>query len=859
MDESITIALAGNPNSGKTTIFNDLTGARQHVGNYPGVTVEKKSGSCSHRGARITVVDLPGTYSLTPYSIEEVVARDFLIGERPDLVVDVVDASNLERNLYLAVQLIQLGVPLVLAFNMSDVAEQRGFAIDHARLGELLGVRIVATVGHKGKGVPELLDAIVAVGRGRGAPPRVEVSYGREIDEEVNKLVGLLADEPALTEQYEARWLAVKLLEDDAILHQRVDQTAGDPARLLDAAAASRRHLRRIFGDRPEIVIADRRYGFISGACQEAVTHTVEARHSTSDRIDAVVMHRLLGLPLFLALMYLTFQFTFSVGEVPTGWIERGFGWLAGAVGGLWPKASQSVLRGLLVDGVIGGVGGVLTFVPYIMLLFLAIAVLEDSGYMARAAFIMDRLMHHIGLHGKSFIPMLLGFGCSVPAILATRALDTRRDRLTTMLVVPLMSCSARLVIYSMIIGAFFRNQVLADLGFLKLRLQPVLFFTIYLLGVVLAVVAAKVLRATLLRGETTPLVMELPPYRAPTVRGLLIHMWERSWLYIRKAGTVILAFSVVLWVLTTYPRPAPGLERPDLRRREAAEAAYVEGMRDLAAALRARPQADELAALARAELDLAAARERFHPHERGYAEARERFGRERARLRGGPAGEAIGRLLAMCERLETLRGDHEQALARLGPAPDETARLLLSHQLHEALAELEATDPAACAAATAYLDQVRGAYEAEVAAIANEAAARALAHSVTGRIGKAIEPALRPIGFDWRIGTALIGAFAAKEVFVAQMGIVYAVGSGEERGEALRERLRADYSPLTGFCIMVFCLVSMPCVATIACTWRESGRLGWALFQLGGLTALAYLLTLIAYQAGSLLGIGVG
>jgi len=858
VDENLTIALAGNPNSGKTTIFNNLTGARQHVGNYPGVTVEKKEGLCRHRGVRMRVVDLPGTYSLTAFSIEEIVARDFLIEEKPDVVVDVVDASNLERNLYLATQLIELRVPLVMALNMSDMAAQRGFAIDGRRLGELLGARLVPTVGHKGKGTAELLDAIVGLGRGQGAPPPVEVTYGREIEEEVAKLLRLLDGEDELTRHYPPRWVAVKLLEDDKLVRQRVERAAREPQRLLEATAASRRHLTTVFGDQPEIVLADRRYGFISGACQEAVVHTVEARHTASDRIDEFVLHRALGLPVFLLLTYLTFQFTFTLGEAPTGWIEGFFGWLSRVVAELWPKASQSMIRALLVDGILGGVGGVLTFVPYIMLLFLAIAALEDSGYMARAAFLMDRLMHKIGLHGKSFIPMLLGFGCSVPAIMATRTLDTRRDRLTTMLVVPLMSCSARLIIYTVIIGAFFHNRVLADLGPVKLRLQPAMFFLIYLVGVALAVAGAKVLRATVLRGETTPLVMELPPYRLPTLRGLLIHMWERAWLYIRKAGTVILAFSVVLWALTSYPR-RPGPDPSDTDRRARAEAAYVEGMRQLAEPLGIPAHADALEQAARLELAYTRASERFYPHEQGHIEARRSYRDAMEAILQGPAGGAMRQLTTFRGAIPDIRREHDDALARLGPTPAVHDRLLLAHQRDERLAKLQALDPAAYAAALACVDRVEAACDAEFRALTNERAAADLAYSVVGRVGRAIEPALRPLGFDWKIGTALIGAFGAKEVFVAQMGIVYAVGADEEHTEALRERLRADYTPLVGFCIMLFCLISMPCIATIAVTARESGHWGWAAFQLGGLTTLAYLLTLIVYQLGSLLGIGVG
>jgi len=854
--ERIVVALAGNPNSGKTTIFNNLTGARQHVGNYPGVTVEKKQGVRQHGALRMEIVDLPGTYSLTAYSIEEVVARDFLIDKRPDVVVDVADASNLERNLYLATQLIELQVPLVLALNMSDLAARRGFAIDAPRLSELLGARIVPTVGHKNRGTAELCNAVVARAQGRDVPEYVKVTYGREIEEEIARLIPLVEEHPQLTGHFRARWLAVKLLEDDSIVRERIERLAGADSRLLEAASASRRHIHTVFGDSPEIVIADRRYGFISGACQEAVVRTVEARHSMSDRIDAVVMHRVLGIPIFLLFTYLTFQFTFAFGAAPTDWVEALFGWLSEALASLWPKASPSVLRALLCDGVIAGVGGVLTFVPYIMLLFLAISFLEDSGYMARAAFIMDRLMHKIGLHGKSFIPMLIGFGCSVPAVMATRTLDTRRDRLTTMLVVPLMSCSARFVIYSVIVGAFFADKVLLDLGVLTLRLQPVMYMIIYLVGIVLAVVAAKLLRVTILRGETTPLVIELPPYRLPTVRGLLIHMWERAWLYIRKAGTVILALSIVLWVLTTYPRKQ-GLDRAFAPRRAAAAQAYVDGVQELAETLGIPDGGHALARLAQAEVDVVAARDRFHEHERGFREAAERRDTVLAELRKTLEGPRIERFLEFREAVASVLADFDRILADRRTVEQSPLLVAMAARRDQRLAELASRDPAACAAARAFHRRVHPAFLAELEAIRNEQAAERVAHSMAGRTGRAIEPALRPLGFDWKIGTAFIGAFVAKEAFVAQMGIVYAVGSGEANRDALRQHLRHDYSPLTGFCIMLFCLVSMPCMATVVMIRRESGHWGWAIFQLLGLTALAYVLTLLVYQLGSLLGIG--
>ena len=689
MTRPITIALAGNPNAGKTTIFNAITGSRQHVGNYPGVTIEKKEGTYRHANGIVTVVDLAGTYSLTAYSIEEVVARDFIINEKPDAVIDVVDASNLERNLYLGVQLLELGIPLVFAFNMSDVAKARGVEFDLEALSALLGAPIVATVGNKGSGIRELLDAAVQAAEKSGAAKPTEIRYGPDIEQAITAVRKKVELQATFANDREARWVAVKLLENDPEIAKRFPAVE-----VHETIRAEQARIQSVLGDSAEMIIADRRYGFISGACQEAVRSTVEMRHTRSDRIDDLVIHRLWGLPIFLGLMYLVFWLTFTVGTPPMNWIESLFGWLGRTISSWWPLGSDSMLKSLLVDGMIGGVGGVIVFLPNILLLFLAIAILEDSGYMARAAFMMDRIMHKIGLHGKSFIPMLTGFGCTIPAIMATRTLENRRDRLTTMLVLPLISCGARLTIYTLIIPAFFPAAWRA----------PML-WTIYVIGIVLAIVCAKILRATVFKGESEPFVMELPPYRLPTLKGVLIHMWDQGGHYLKKAGTIILGISIVLWAMTSFPRTTD-------------------------------------------------------------------------------------------------------------------------------------TDPT---------------HSPE------EQRAAELSNTIAGRIGHAIEPALRPLGFDWRIGTALIGAFAAKEVFVAQLGIVYSVGDADEESEPLREKLRAAYSPLVGFAIMLFCLISAPCMATIAVTRRESGSWKWALFQLGGLTLLAYVLTLIVYQLGSALGIGVG
>jgi ferrous iron transport protein B len=706
--KKITVALAGNPNSGKTTIFNMLTGAHQHVGNYPGVTVEKKEGLFKYAGYEIVVVDLPGTYSLTAYSAEELVARNFIIDEQPDVVVDIVDCSNIERNLYLATQLIEMDVSLVLAFNMSDIAEQKGLVFDIEQLTGLLEAKIVPTVGNKGKGKTELLNAVIETARQQKSERTHKVNYGEEIETELAKIEALITNnEQQLTQKYDSRWLAVKLLEQDSEITEKIHNKE-----LLEAVTASIRHLKTIFGDESEIIIADRRYGFISGACQETIKSTVEARHSRSDMIDAVVTNRILGLPIFLLLMYLVFFLTFKFGEYPMGWLEQFFGWAGATIAGFWPAGSESWLKSLLVDGVIAGVGGVIVFLPNILFLFLAIALLEDSGYMARAAFIMDSIMHKIGLHGKSFIPMLIGFGCSVPAIMGTRILENKRNRLTTIMVIPLMSCGARLTIYMLIIPAFFPEQWRG----------PVLWL-IYLIGIVLAIFCIKVLRLTIFRGETIPFVMELPPYRMPTLKSVFIHMWQRGWMYLRKAGTIILVISIILWAMGSFPKPGPE---------------YLIGLT---------------------------------PEQAQYVKLR---------------------------------------------------------------------------------------------------------YSAIGRFGKTIEPALKPLGFDWKIGTALIGATAAKEVFVAQLGIVYAVNettddtdyadyseyqsaqstadkSAKSAAPTLREKLQEDYTPLTGFCIMLFCLISTPCVATVVMTRQETGSWLWALFQFLGLTVLAYAVTFAVYQIGTL------
>jgi ferrous iron transport protein B len=538
--ETITVALAGNPNSGKTTIFNHITGTRQHVGNWPGVTVEKKEGLIQHNGHRLRVVDLPGTYSLTAYSVEEIVARRFLVDEKPDVVVDIVDASNLERNLYLATQLIELGVKLILALNMADVAESRGHHIDAGKLGTLLGVPVVFTVGTKNQGIKELLDKVVAVAEDRDTVSRhIHIAYGQELEKEIKKIQDVIWQDPSIGRRYSTRWLAVKLLENDGAVKERVEALGDIGSRILAQAETGRARLAQLYQDDTEMVLTDQRYGFIGGALKEVLRVSAETKFDLSRQVDLLLTNRLLGFPIFIFFIWAMFQLTFTVGAYPMAWLDAGVGWLGGVVARVLPAG---IFRDLIVDGVIAGVGSVIIFLPNILLLFFCIALFEDTGYLARAAFIMDRVMHMIGLHGKSFIPMLMGFGCNAPAIMAARTLESERDRILTILINPLMSCSARLPVYVLLAGTFFG----ASAGNV--------IFSIYALGIALAIAMGKLFRLTLFRGESAPFVLELPPYRVPTLKSLLIHMWDRSVVFLRKMGGVILVGSMVVWFLGAFP-----------------------------------------------------------------------------------------------------------------------------------------------------------------------------------------------------------------------------------------------------------------------------------------------------------------
>ncbi len=574
--KKLVIALAGNPNSGKTTIFNNLTGLRQHVGNYPGVTVEKRTGDIQYKDYLIEIIDLPGIYSLTAFSEEEIVSRNFILEEKPDVVVNVIDSSNLERNLYLTVQLLEIGIPLVLDFNMADIAKKKGQEVDRRLLSELIGTPIVKTIGPKGIGSKGILDAAIKVYESKNTK-KIKISYGDEIENEIEKISSSINNKYRTSFQTSRRWLAVKLLEQDQeiIARFKKDDIYDSTKEIV---RDSIKHINNILRDPPEIIVANARYGFIKGALLEAHIEADSENIDITEKIDRIITNRFLGLPVFALIIWLMFQFVFTLGKYPMGWIEYGFGklsvWLNTIIHG-------ELLRSLIVDGIIGGVGGVVVFTPNIALLFLFIALLEDSGYMARAAFVMDRIMHRIGLHGKSFIPLIIGFGCTVPAYMGSRILENKKDRLITMHINTFCSCGARLPIYILLAGAFFP------------AIAGNIIFSIYFIGILLAIIIAKFLRATRFRGEMEPFVMELPPYRLPAPKGIFIHTWERTWMYLKKAGTVILAISILLWFMFTFPIIGPDDHSEDFEAKTASlgqsynsgditEDAYLEGITDI-------------------------------------------------------------------------------------------------------------------------------------------------------------------------------------------------------------------------------------------------------------------------------------
>jgi len=541
------IALAGNPNSGKTTLFNALTGARQHVGNYPGITVERKEGILNLKGIKVKLIDLPGTYSLSAYSQEELVARNFLVNEKPDVVVDIVDATMLERHLYLTIQFFELGVPVVLALNMMDDARRQGLRIDTKKLSELLNCPVIETIARTGQGKTELIKtAVQHAQESKNNRTPLKISYGAELDLILDTMTEIIQGQQFMTDRYPARWIALKYLEDDGEII-RYGKLSGKVSEQLETIVKSaKEHCLKTLKVSPEAIIADYRYGLINSILKQNIIIQEKSRQERIDftmKLDSILVNRFVGPILMIAILYGMFQITFSLGEIPMGWLENLFTWIAATATRLIP---EGLLQSLVVSGIIDGVGGVMGFVPLIAIMFLMISFLEDSGYMARVAYMLDRVLRIFGLHGYSAMPFIISGGiaggCAVPGVMATRTLRSPKEKLATLLTAPFMPCGAKLPVFMLLVAAFFTEY------------KAQMMFSITLFAWVMALLVAKLVRSTVIRGKSTPFIMELPPYRLPTLQGIFIHTWERTWQYIKKAGTVILAVSILLWAAMTFP-----------------------------------------------------------------------------------------------------------------------------------------------------------------------------------------------------------------------------------------------------------------------------------------------------------------
>ena len=710
---AINVALVGNPNCGKTSLFNIASGSHERVGNYSGVTVDAKEGYFDFQGYHFRIVDLPGTYSLSAYSPEELYVRKHIIDETPDIIINVVDSSNLERNLYLTTQLIDMNVRMVIALNMFDELEASGNKLDYLTLGRLMGVPMVPTVCRTGKGIERLFHVIINMYEGGdfldkdgnispeiqkdmqdwhkayapdhdfGAdeeekhPHRVyrhiHINHGPELERSIDEVKRAISRNESIRYKYSTRFLAIKLLENDKDLEQ-VARALPNGADILAARDKEEERLRRVLNEESEQAITDAKYGFIAGALRETFVDNHREKSRATHFIDAIVTHRVWGYPIFFLFMYLMFEVTFTLGQYPMDWIEAGVAWLGEYVSLHMPPGP---LKDMLADGVIGGVGSVVVFLPNILILYFFISLMEDSGYMARAAFIMDKIMHKMGLHGKSFIPLIMGFGCNVPAIMASRTIENRKSRLVTMLVNPLMSCSARLPIYLLLTAAFFPRHA------------SLVLLSVYALGIVLAILMARLFCRFLVKGDDTPFVMELPPYRLPTSKAIFRHTWEKGAQYLRKMGGIILVASIVIWALGYYPRHA---------------------------------------------------------------------------------------------EYETVTEQQE--------------------------------------------------------------------NSYIGRIGKAIEPVIEPLGFDWKLGVGILSGVGAKELVVSSLGVLYA-DDAEADAASLGERI--PITPLAAFGYMAFVLIYFPCIATLAAIKGETGSWRWTLFVAAYTTALAWVVSFAIYQVGGL------
>ena len=710
---TINVALVGNPNCGKTSLFNIASGSHERVGNYSGVTVDAKEGYFDFQGYHFRIVDLPGTYSLSAYSPEELYVRKHIIDETPDFIINVVDSSNLERNLYLTTQLIDMNVRMVIALNMFDELQASGNKLDYLTLGQLIGVPMVPTVCRTGEGIERLFHVIINIYEGgdfldkngqispeiqkdmqdwhKAYVPdhdygtdeedkhphhvyrHIHINHGPELERSIEEVKRMVSVNENIRYKYSTRFLAIKLLENDKDLEQMV-RGLPNGAEILAVRDREAERLRTVLNEESEQAITDAKYGFIAGALRETFVDNHKEKSRATHFIDAIVTHRVWGYPIFFLFMYLMFEVTFTVGQYPMDWIEAGVAWLGEFISVHMPEGP---LKAMLVDGVIGGVGSVIVFLPNILILYFFISLMEDSGYMARAAFIMDKIMHKMGLHGKSFIPLIMGFGCNVPAIMASRTIENRKSRLVTMFINPLMSCSARLPIYLVLTAAFFPHHA------------SLVLLSVYAIGIVLAIVMARLFCRFLVKGDDTPFVMELPPYRLPTSKAIFRHTWEKGAQYLRKMGGIILVASVVIWALGYYPQS---------------------------------------------------------------------------------------------ESYETVTEQQE--------------------------------------------------------------------NSYIGRIGKAIEPVMEPLGFDWKLGVGLLSGVGAKELVVSSLGVLYADNA---EADALNLGQRIPITPLVAFGYMVFVLIYFPCIATLAAIKGETGSWKWTLFVAGYTTVLAWVAAFLIHQVGGL------
>ena len=721
-DGKLRIALAGNPNCGKTTVFNGYTGARQHVGNYPGVTVDRKEGHITVGDNQVTLVDLPGTYSLTAYSMEELVARRELAAGSVQAVINVVDASALERNMLLTVQMLEMGVPVVLCCNMMDEARAAGIHIDMERLTSLMGIPVMPMVARSGEGLTEAMNVAVQLAK-EGKRNALRISYGSDIDPVLLDMEKRIEDAGLLASKYMPHWVALKMLEADSEILSEVRATNAELFEELDAMRKKAiSHVRSTLNTNLESIITDYRYGFIRSLLRDGIV-TQDAgkdRLALSDKLDRVLTNALLGPIIMIGVLYLMFQVTFTLGAYPQGWVEDGFKWLGDTCTLLLP---EGFAQSLIVDGIIAGVGGVVSFVPLILIMFVLISFMEDSGYMARVAYMMDRIFRFFGLHGASVMPYIIAGGiaggCAIPGVMATRTLRSPKEKLATLLTLPYMTCGAKLPVFLLLAGAFFPDNA------------PTVMFLLSVVGWVMALLVARLLRSSIVKGESTPFVMELPPYRMPTLMSLLLHCWERGWMYLKKAGTVLVAISVLIWAAMTFP--------------------------------------------------------------------------------GLPEDKA---------------------------APFETQ----ISQLEEKLAPL------------AEGDEARTPIEEELGNVRNALKEEQLAFSVAGRLGKAVEPATRPMGFDWRTDIALLAGVAAKEAVVATMGTAYAMGEQDaDDPTPLAERLKGDnaWSKATALSLMLFVLLYSPCFVALVVIRQEAGSWGWVAFSILFNTSLAYGVATAAYQIG--------